>query len=71
MSEDLSPFDHRMRRPAIISLVGGMTLGFVAVYAQRILMGADTPIPMGIVFGLLASVALFANSYNNISNQLE
>jgi len=71
MTDDLSPFDDRMRRPAVISIVGGMLLGFMAIYAQRILMGVDTPIVMGVVFGLLASAALFANSYRSISARLD
>lgn len=71
MSDDLSPFDKRMRRPAVISFTAGILLGFIAVFAQRELMGTDTPILMGIVFGLLAAGALYAKSYQALSAQLD
>lgn len=71
MSDDLSLFDERMRRPAIISLVGGMTLGFIAVFAQRTLIGTDTPVAMGVVFGLLAAGALYGKSYSTYSKRLD
>lgn len=71
MADDLSLFDERLRRAAVVSLVGGMALGFIAVYAQRILVGVDIPVSMGLVFGILASAALYGNSYRTLSARLD
>jgi len=71
MSDDLSLFDERLRRSAVISLVSGMLLGFLAVMGQRMQTSVETPWGMGVVFGLLAAAALYGVSYRNHSRRLE
>ena len=70
MSDDISLFHPRMRKPAVIALVFGLLLGFLAVGAQGMSSGTgDSPI-LGIVLGLLAAAFLYGVMYRNLSEQL-
>ncbi|GGN93207.1 MULTISPECIES: hypothetical protein [Haloarcula] len=69
MSDDFSPFDRRMRWPAVVSAVAGFGLGFVAVFAQRTGTGADVPWVYALPFGALAAAFLFGVMYRNLSKQ--
>jgi len=70
MSDDISLFHPRMRKPAVIALVFGLTLGFLAVGAQRIIDGSGQSLPTGIVLGLLAAAFLYGIMYRNLSQHI-
>jgi len=70
MSDDISPLHPRMRKPAVISLVFGLALGFLAMGAQRIRGGSGQSLPLAIVLGLLAAAFLFGIMYRNLSQHL-
>lgn len=71
MSDDLSLFDRRMRKSAVISVTGGLLLGFLSVQVQQ----PDIPIKdfvvLALVYGALAAAALYAVSYRNRKRLLE
>ena len=54
MSDDISLFHPRMRKPAAISVVGGFGLGFLAVGAQWV-QGNPSTVWLGFVLGALAT----------------
>jgi drug/metabolite transporter (DMT)-like permease len=60
-----------MRKPAVISLVIGLTLGFLAVGAQGIDDGSGNSPILGVVLGLLAAAFLYGVMYSNLSAQIE
>jgi len=70
MSDDVSLFHPRMRKPAVISLVFGLLLGFLAVGAQRITDGNGQALPLGLVLGLLAAAFLYGIMYRNLKHHL-
>jgi len=70
MSDDISPFHPRMRKPAVIAVVGGLTLGFLAVGSQRI-QGNSTALWQGLVFGFLAASFLYGVMYRNLKHRME
>jgi len=70
MSDDISLFHPRMKKPAVISVVGGFGLGFLAVGAQRI-QGTATPLWLGLVFGILAGSFLYGVMYRNLKHRME
>jgi cytosine/uracil/thiamine/allantoin permease len=70
MSDDISLFHPRMRLPAVIALVFGLTLGFLAVGAQRIIDGTGQSLVAGVVLGLLAGAFLYGIMYRNLSQQI-
>ena len=67
MSDDISLFHPRMRKPAAIALVFGLVLGFLAVGAQRISGGSGQSLVTGVVMGLLATAFLYGIMYRNLS----
>jgi len=71
MSDDLSLFDRRMRKPAAISLTAGLILGVMAIGAQRITGGTDTAWLLAIPYGLLAAAFLYGITYRNLAKRLE
>jgi len=71
MSDDLSLFDRRMRKQAVISVVAGGALGVMAIQSQRITTAAEPPWFMAIVYGFLAAAALYAVSYRTLEKRLE
>lgn len=71
MSDDISLFHPRMRKPAVIALVFGLVLGFLAVGAQGIDSGSGNSPVLGLVLGLLAAAFLYGVMYRNLSAQLE
>ena len=71
MSDDISLFHPRMRKPAVISLGFGLVLGFLAVGAQGIDSGAGNSPILGIVLGLLAAAFLYGVMYSNLSARIE
>jgi protein-S-isoprenylcysteine O-methyltransferase Ste14 len=71
MSDDISLFHRRMRKPALISLVAGFGLGFVSVQVRRITTTYATPWWWAIIFGVLAATMLYAVSYSNLKKQIE
>ncbi|WP_324664018.1 hypothetical protein [Haloarcula sediminis] len=70
MSDDISPFHPRMRKPGLIALVFGLVLGFLAVGAQRITDGTGQSLLLGVVLGLLAAAFLYGIMYRNLSKRL-
>lgn len=70
MSDDISPFHPRMRKPAVMALVFGLVLGFLAVGAQGITTGSSLSPILGLVLGLLAAAFLYGIMYRNLSAQL-
>jgi len=70
MSDDISLFHPRMRKPAIIALVFGLVLGFLAVGAQRIATESSSSILLGVVLGLLAAAFLYGIMYRNLSQHI-
>jgi drug/metabolite transporter (DMT)-like permease len=70
MSDDISLFHPRMRKPAVIALMFGLVLGFLAVGAQRINGGTGQSLPLGIALGLLAAAFLYGVMYRNLSKHL-
>ncbi|MDS0283396.1 hypothetical protein [Haloarcula onubensis] len=70
MSDDISLFHPRMRVPAVIALVFGLVLGFLAVGAQRIIGGSGQSLVLAIVLGLLAAAFLYGIMYRNLSAHL-
>jgi len=70
MSEDISLFHPRMRKPAVIALLFGLTLGFLAVGAQRIRDGSGGSVILGVVLGLLAASFLYVIMYRNLSQHI-
>jgi len=70
MSDDISLFHTRMRKPAVIALVFGLTLGFLAVGTQRMMGGAGQSLPVGIALGLLAAAFLYGIMYRNLSQHI-
>jgi len=70
MSDDISLFHPRMRKPAVIALVFGLLLGFLAVGAQRIRFGTEQPLILGVVLGLLAAAFLYGIMYRNLSKHI-
>ena len=70
MSDDISLFHPRMRKPAAFALVFGLVLGFLAVGAQRITDGSDQSLVLGVVLGLLAAAFLYGIMYRNLSERL-
>lgn len=71
MSDDLSLFDRRMRKPAAISVVGGVMLGVLSVQSQRFVAGAETPWLLAIPLSILAATALYGVTYKNLAQRLE
>lgn len=71
MSDDVSLFGPEMRKPGLISLVAGFTLGFMAIQAQRIQTGAAVPWWLGFPYGALAAVFLYGISYRNRKKRAE
>jgi|GEM_PF-978526 drug/metabolite transporter (DMT)-like permease len=70
MSDDISLFHPRMRKPGIIALVFGLILGFLAVGAQRISGGDGQSLVVGVVLGLLAAAFLYGIMYRNLSQHI-
>ncbi|WP_262180395.1 hypothetical protein [Haloarcula laminariae] len=70
MSDDISLFHPRMRKPGLIALVFGLLLGFLAVGAQRIAGGTGQSPVLGIGLGLLAAAFLYGIMYRNLSERL-
>ena len=66
MSDELSLFHPRMRKPAVISVVGGLALGFMAVQGQRIQTGGQMPWWLAVPLGLLAAAFLYGIAYRNL-----
>jgi len=66
MSDDISLFHPRMRKPAVIALVFGLVLGFLAVGAQAITGGSGQSPILGLVLGLLAAAFLYGIMYRNL-----
>lgn len=71
MSDDISLFHPRMRKPAVIALVFGLTLGFMSVGAARLGNRPGQSLFFGVVFGLLATAFLYGVMYSNLSKQIE
>ena len=71
MSDDLSLFDRRMRKPAAISVTAGLTLGFLSVQVQQFNTTINAPVALALIYGALASAALYAVSYRNRKRRLE
>jgi len=70
MSDDISLFHPRMRKPAVIALVFGLVLGFLSVGAQRIAGGSGQSLVLGVALGLLAAAFLYGIMYRNLSKHL-
>jgi len=70
MSDDISLFHPRMRKPAVIALTFGLVLGFLAVGAQSITTGSAQSVILGVVLGLLAASFLYGIMYRNLSQHL-
>lgn len=70
MSDDISLFHPRMRKPAVIALVFGLVLGFLSVGAQGISTETGGSLVLGVVLGLLAAAFLYGVMYRNLSKQL-
>jgi high-affinity Fe2+/Pb2+ permease len=70
MSDDISLFHPRMKKPAVIAVVGGFGLGFLAVGAQRI-QGGGTPLWIGALMGILAAGFLYGIMYRNLKHRLQ
>jgi len=71
MSDDLSLFDRRMRKPAAISLTVGFALGIMSVQAQRLSYSGDYPWTLALIYGPLAAAMLYGVTYRNLSKRLE
>lgn len=71
MSDDISLFHPRMRKPAAIALVAGFGLGFISVQVRRVTTSYATPWWWALIFGVLAATMLYGVAYSNISKQLE
>jgi len=70
MSDDISVFHRRMRKPAIIATVAGFSLGFLAVGAQW-LQGEESPLWLAPVLGVLATAFLYGVMYRNLERRIE
>lgn len=70
MSDDISLFHPRMRKPAVIALVFGLILGFLAVGARGIATGSSLSLVLALVLGLLAAAFLYGIMYRNLSVRL-
>ncbi|WP_254272088.1 hypothetical protein [Haloarcula marina] len=70
MSDSLSPFDDRMRWPALGAVVIGFGLAFLAVYVQRTAGGTAPPWAFALPFGAIAAAFLYAVMYRNMSKRL-
>jgi drug/metabolite transporter (DMT)-like permease len=67
MSDDISLFHPRMRRPAVYALSFGLLLGFLAIKSQQIRGGSNQSPILGVVLGLLAAAFLYGIMYRNLS----
>ena len=70
MSDDISLFHPRMRKPAVIALVFGLVLGFLSVGARQMTGGAGQSPIFGVVLGLLAAAFLYGIMYRNLSKHI-
>jgi len=70
MSDDISLFHPRMRKPAVIAVVFGLVLGFLAIGSQRFSEGAPDPWFLAVPYGLLAAAFLYGIMYRNLSRRL-
>lgn len=66
MSEEITIYHPRMKKMAVISVVVGFGLGFMAVQAQRIQTGNPTPWNLALPYGALAAIMLYAITYRNL-----
>jgi len=70
MSDDISLFHRRMRKPAALALVIGFGLGIISIQAQRLSTGSEYPWILAIPYGLIAAAMLYGVMYQNISKRL-
>lgn len=71
MSDDISLFHRRMRKPAIISVVAGLGLGFLAIGAHRMTTGNQVSWLLAFAYGGLAAIMLYGVTYRNLKRRLE
>ncbi|MBX0287568.1 hypothetical protein [Haloarcula salinisoli] len=70
MSDDISLFHPRMRKPAIYAAVFGLILGFLAIKGQRIATGGGQPWVLVAPYAILSAAFLYGIMYRNLSQHL-
>jgi len=70
MSDDISLFHPRMRKPAVYALTFGLTLGFLAIGGQRLNDAGAQEWYFAIPYGLLAAAFLYGIMYRNLSERI-